>query len=170
MSYLRLLGVALKTGRVTRRYPAEEPLVAEGFRGPIEIDPERCWGCGACALACPPNALTAGSTSGAVYLEYFVGRCIFCGRCAEACPREAITVTRRFELASDSLEDLKSRTEVEAASCSVCGRPVGAERAVEAACEVAPALKRVLQLCPDCRSTLFASTLARAHPRRASPH
>ncbi len=170
MSYLRLLEVALRTGRVTRRYPKEEPLVTEDFRGSIEIDPERCWGCGACALACPPNALSVvGAVGGALYVEYFVGRCIFCGRCAEVCPRGAVTVTRRFELASDKLEGLRSRTEVETVPCSACGRPVGAESAVETVCEIAPALKRMLSLCPDCRSALFAGTLARAHPRKALP-
>ncbi|MCX8209386.1 MAG: 4Fe-4S binding protein, partial [Sulfolobales archaeon] len=83
MKYLDLIRVALRTGRVTRRYPREEPLLTEAFRGFVEIDPERCWGCGACALACPSNALRVEVDGGSVRLQYFLGRCVQCGKCFE---------------------------------------------------------------------------------------
>lgn len=167
MTYFKLLEIALRTGRVTRKYPKEESLVTEDFRGAIEIDPIRCWGCGACVLACPPNALTIDSAGKTLSVEYFVGRCIFCGRCADVCPRDAVIITREFELASDDINDLKPGISLKTATCSNCGKPIGAENAVEAISEIIPAFKKRLHLCPDCRSKLFSDVMAGTHPRRA---
>jgi formate hydrogenlyase subunit 6/NADH:ubiquinone oxidoreductase subunit I len=64
------------------------------FGGAISIDPAKCWGCGACTLVCPPNALTMRLEGEKIVLEYFKGRCIFRGMCADTCPANAIIVTK----------------------------------------------------------------------------
>jgi len=167
VSYVKLLRVAAKVGRVTRKYPAEGSLVTEYFRGTIEIDPAMCWGCGACALACPPNSLTTKVEGDRIVIEYFIGRCIFCGRCADVCPKEAITITKNFEHASKSLEDLKYRVIHRVSRCSRCGGPVGAEEEVRNVSERAYPVKASLDLCPSCRAELLAEALAKYHPRRS---
>ena len=51
----------------------------------IEIDRDKCNGCGACARACPlptANDLVDGKT--------FTADCYSCARCLNVCPEEAI--------------------------------------------------------------------------------
>jgi hydrogenase-4 component H len=160
MSLVKILEIALRTGRVTRRYPAEEPLLTPEFRGSIEVDPTKCWGCGACTRVCPPNALTLEPSGKGLVLEYFVGRCIFCGMCAEVCPAKAITVTKKFELASANLRDLRSRVVHEVARCSVCGAPIAAEAELGAVVKATPVAEEYATLCPRCRKGRFARSVA----------
>jgi hydrogenase-4 component H len=166
MSYIRLLKVASEVGRVTRRYPREAGLVTEYFRGAIEIDPTRCWGCGACTLACPPNALSIKVGGEGVTIEYFIGRCIFCGRCAEVCPKNAVKITRKFEYASTSLQGLVRRVTQGVTRCPLCGKPVGAEAEVRAVAEVVRLVKDSTSICPDCKARTLAEGMVRHRPRR----
>ncbi len=159
MSLVKILEIALKTGRVTRRYPAEEPLLTPEFRGSIEVDPAKCWGCGACVKVCPPNALTLTPSGKGLVLEYFVGRCVFCGMCAEVCPAKAITVTKKFELASTNLRDLRSRVVHEVLRCSVCGAPIAAEAEVRAVVKASPISEEYAILCPKCRKERFSRSV-----------
>lgn len=151
---------------MTRRYPGEPPLLTERFRGAIEVDPERCWGCGACAAACPPNAIRVEVDGEGVRLYYFLGRCIFCGKCYEVCPRGAISVSRGFEYAAQSPEDLETVLVLEAARCPVCGRPFGSLRELRSVSEVAWSVKKRIAACPECRGAAFGSALTRGHARR----
>ena len=64
----------------------------------IEVDPEKCRGCGACLEACPRGALEQGKevNSGgfapvkAVHPE----KCVRCGLCAVLCPERAIRLRK----------------------------------------------------------------------------
>ncbi|MFH1468083.1 MAG: 4Fe-4S binding protein [Pseudomonadota bacterium] len=56
------------------------------------VAPASCTGCGACARACPVEAITVQAGGGAVV---DVGRCLGCGVCVMACARGALTLEAR---------------------------------------------------------------------------
>jgi len=69
--------------------------------GRVEINIERCKGCGVCIDACPFNLLTLSNTvnhRGYNYIEVREQeRCTGCANCAIVCPDFIITVYRRKE-------------------------------------------------------------------------
>jgi hydrogenase-4 component H len=148
---LKLLTIAFKTGRVTKKYPFGPPLITEAFRGAISIDPAKCWGCGACVLVCPPNALDIIFEKEKIVIEYFKGRCIFCGMCADTCPANAITVTKEFELAATNLEDLKEDVVHRVSKCAVCGKPFAPAAELRDVMKIHPITEEYANICPDCR-------------------
>ena len=75
------------------------------------------------------------------------------------CPAKAITVTRKFELASTNLRDLRSRVVHEVLRCSVCGEPVAAEAEVRAVVKASPVSEEYALLCPRCRRERFAKSI-----------
>lgn len=141
--------------------------MTERFRGAVEIDPEKCWGCGACAAACPPNAIKVEIGREVVRLYYFLGRCIFCGKCSEVCPRDAIAVTNDFENAALSPRDLEKVIVLDVTKCAICGRSFGSLRELESVSEVASLVKKRITLCPECRGTTFGTIVAKTHARKA---
>ena len=50
-----------------------------------KVDEAKCVGCGACAGACPAEAISEGT-------PYVIDadKCVDCGACAATCPNEAI--------------------------------------------------------------------------------
>ena len=59
----------------------------------INIDAEKCIGCGICAKECPFSAVTMTAGAGGKKLPETGNGCTECGRCVEACPKGAITRT-----------------------------------------------------------------------------
>lgn len=97
-----LLLTRLRQGKRTLRFPQDEPVLPERFRGLPVIDSTRCAsGCSACADACPTGAITAGRP-----LRVDLGRCIFCPECSNACPEQAIQFSREYRLATGRRSDL----------------------------------------------------------------
>ncbi len=119
----KLVREVLKVGEATIPYPFVPAEVTPGFRGKPEHDPELCIACAACAVACPPNALTieTDTDQGIITWSIFYGRCIFCGRCEEVCPTGAIQLSQDFELAVMNKADLYERADYQLAACSQCG-------------------------------------------------
>jgi 2-oxoglutarate ferredoxin oxidoreductase subunit delta len=68
----------------------------------VEIDTERCKGCGLCVEACPRKILALSTAEfnkaghhPAVLLD--PDRCIYCLACARLCPDLAITISKEAE-------------------------------------------------------------------------
>jgi len=157
---LKLVIIASSKGRVTVKYPYQEPIVTQEFRGEIDIDPVKCIGCGACVKACPPNALEISESEREIILKYFVGRCIFCWRCIDVCPVNAIKGTRNFELATDKSTDLYTVVVHTRATCEICGKPVETTRMRRYVTEKTPVTEEYITICPECRRRLLAEAVS----------
>ncbi|MBU0714327.1 MAG: 4Fe-4S binding protein [Verrucomicrobia bacterium] len=52
----------------------------------VQIDGEKCTGCGLCVDACPVEAISLENDKAKVDAE----KCVDCGQCVEECPNEVI--------------------------------------------------------------------------------
>ncbi len=82
VSIFTVLSCAFKK-RATLLYPEVKPEIPDTFRGKIEIDTEKCIGCGKCEAVCPMAVEVTKNIN--------CGECIRCGKCRAACPNNAIT-------------------------------------------------------------------------------
>jgi formate hydrogenlyase subunit 6/NADH:ubiquinone oxidoreductase subunit I len=161
---MKLLDISKEIGIITYDYPFEPYKVPEGFRGKPEYDYEKCIGCAACAIACPPNALNVkyDKENDKVIWSFDCGRCIFCGRCEEVCPTEAIVLSPLYEMAVKfDYKNLKEESELEVVKCKICGKPFTTKRLINYAIERLKATGMVineekmdyLYTCPECKKT-----------------
>ncbi len=122
-----------KAGDATIGYPLQPLQMPEGFRGKPQHNEKLCIACGACAIACPANAITMELDADQEYLTWDIsyGRCIFCGRCQEVCPLFAIQLTTEFELAVLNKDDLRESCAYPVARCVSCGKPFAAAKEVD---------------------------------------
>ena len=89
---------------VTTRYPAEQSLPPERFRGQPILRP----GSGLPnAAVCPVGALSEHLDDSGRRLAIDLARCVFCGRCAEGQWAGAVAIGRDFELASRCRADMR---------------------------------------------------------------
>jgi 2-oxoglutarate ferredoxin oxidoreductase subunit delta len=74
------------------------PLVPVCMMAKIEIDQERCKGCGLCTIACPKALIKIGkeiNRQGYFYVVWEAnGQCTGCAICGEICPDVAIRIWR----------------------------------------------------------------------------
>jgi formate hydrogenlyase subunit 6/NADH:ubiquinone oxidoreductase subunit I len=90
MNILRLIFENLKRGTLTARFPQKQPL-SPHYRGLIQIDAERCVGCGQCAYSCPSCAMEVHRDGDKYQWKYDAAKCTFCGRCIERCKLHVLT-------------------------------------------------------------------------------
>jgi NADH-quinone oxidoreductase subunit I len=97
-------------------------VVAERFRGKLEIDPVKCTGCKICQIVCPAfviSMVTVGKRKvGEREVEiqrpvFDLFNCISCGQCVDDCRFEALRLTKRFELATTDKKALIMREAAE---------------------------------------------------------
>ncbi len=160
---LKLIREVLRVGEATVAYPFQPVEVMPGFRGKPQHDPERCIACGACAIACPPNALTMETDldQGIRTWQLFVGRCIYCGRCEEVCPTDAIALSQDFELAVMNKQDLYERADYALAACRVCGTYFAPVKELDYVCtllersglpdDYGTDARALVEVCPECK-------------------
>jgi hydrogenase-4 component H len=170
---IKLLKTALQVGVATVPYPFVQVQVAPAFRGKPVYDFKSCISCGACAKACPPNAisLSVDMEQGTSSWSIFYGRCIFCGRCEEVCPTGAITLSHEFELTSFTREDLITRADFKLKRCSVCDRYFMPSRELayvlalmteNDTSDEAQNRRSLLEVCPDCKRRLDVDKMKKA--------
>ncbi len=123
LSKLREAWICLKAGRVTLPYPFAPHDPAPGFRGKVTVDPDLCFGCGGCAAVCPAGVILLRDRDQYTRtLEVHWARCTYCGRCQEVCPEGAVTMSRAFETATNSADDMVLTLDVFMGPCQRCGR------------------------------------------------
>ncbi len=175
MTWLKVLAYAYKRGVATHPYPLEPIEVDEHYRGRPVLDPEACMACGACANVCPAETIRVevDPEKGVKRWTIYYGRCIFCGRCHEVCPVGAIKLSREFELAAKSREDLTVDAEFRLGECKGCGGHLEvtvrqaelATKLLEASKELSPAadaLVAYVWMCSKCKRASFAEKLVEA--------
>ena len=106
--------------KVTMQYPEQKWALPEGYRGiPVLVSDQdgraKCVACYLCEFICPPLAITieAGELPKDNNVEKYPARfdinmlrCIMCGLCEEVCPEEAIFMSKNYELAGGSREEM----------------------------------------------------------------
>jgi len=116
---LEIVGKHLFIKPITLQYPEEKPVIPDRFRGLHRLEIDQCIGCGTCARQCPNRCISmfvAGVEEKKVgekvikrerkYPQIYIGRCMFCGLCQEVCPKDALVLTKTFELAAFSREEM----------------------------------------------------------------
>lgn len=86
---------------VTLEYPEKKYDVNEHFRG-LPVVKSECIKCGTCMKVCPAGAIKIEDDIFTIDLK----KCIFCGNCSYYCPKAAIEMSKNYELAKQSSEEL----------------------------------------------------------------
>lgn len=117
--------VSLVSPAYTTKFPKEEHVPFENFRGKPVVDDKNCVGCETCANVCPPMAITFEDDleKGMRIIKRDYGKCIFCGQCEEHCiTQKGVKLSDKiFDMASFDRNDNVEYQEKELLICKNCG-------------------------------------------------
>ena len=102
----KIIQKTIRTGIVTKAYPAELAHVSEHFRGRPHFDFEKWADARPAAEVCPTGAISLRDSNDSREVTVDYGLCVFCGLCAEASSDKAVRITQEFELATKSRRNL----------------------------------------------------------------
>ena len=102
----KIIQKTIRTGIVTKAYPAELAQVSEHFRGRPDFDFEKWTDARPAAEVCPTGAISLRDSNDSREVTVDYGLCVFCGLCAEASPDNAVRITQEFELATKNRHNL----------------------------------------------------------------
>ncbi len=102
----KIIQKTIRTGIVTKAYPAEVAHISEHFRGRPHFDFEKWTDARPAAEICPTGAISLEDSDNSRTVTVDYGLCVFCGLCAEASPDEAVRITQKFELATPNRHNL----------------------------------------------------------------
>lgn len=117
--------ISLVTPAHTSRFPFEEHIPFQNFRGKPVVDDKNCVGCEACANVCPAQAITVSDDkekkTRTITRDY--GKCIFCGQCEANCiTRKGVILSNKlFDLSTFDKRKLIEMQEKELLICENCG-------------------------------------------------
>ena len=80
----------LLSRNATRKYPYVRREPFPYYRGPVQIDAEKCILCGICAKKCPSQCIAIDPKEGTWDLDLLA--CIYCASCVEACPKQCLSM------------------------------------------------------------------------------
>jgi len=102
----KIIQKTIRTGIVTKAYPAELAHISEHFRGRPQFDFEKWTDARPAAEVCPTGAISLRDSNDSREVTVDYGLCVFCGLCAEASSDKAVRITQEFELATKSRRNL----------------------------------------------------------------
>ena len=102
----KIIQKTIRTGIVTKAYPAELAHVSEHFRGRPHFDFEKWTDARPAAEVCPTGAISLRDSDDSRKVTVDYGLCVFCGLCAEASSDKAVRITQEFELATKNRSNL----------------------------------------------------------------
>ena len=102
----KIIQKTIRTGIVTKAYPAELAHVSEHFRGRPHFDFEKWTDARPAAEVCPTGAISLRDSHDSREVTVDYGLCVFCGLCGEASSDKAVRITQEFELATKNRRNL----------------------------------------------------------------
>ncbi len=128
--------------------------------GLVDVNPDTCTACGACAVVCPTGALEYETNRGQSSLSFDASLCIACNDCQALCPERS-----RGAIACRAVTDLSRIAEGrqvifrdDSVHCERCGSPFATRRMLDRLAEMLgdeTGPEPVSRLCSDCRGTSF---------------
>jgi formate hydrogenlyase subunit 6 len=153
MNIFQLIANNLGGGPITLHFPKRVP-VPEHLRGRVQLNPERCIGCAACAYVCASSAIIVRDDLIACEWEYDAAQCTFCGRCADLCPTRSLTLEAERPPVYRQRGALRVAHRITYPRCPECGQPASLVSDLvlaRAFGEISAAVREWSGLCERCR-------------------
>jgi hydrogenase-4 component H len=118
---------ALIFGPYTSKFPLEQPVIPDGFRGKPQFYEDDCVGCLACIEVCPARAIeyVDDKKKKLRTLTHHQDICIYCQQCERACITEkGIKLTKEYDLATFDRSKSITQSKKELVICGHCGEVV----------------------------------------------